>query len=134
LKLKAVKPFQLKRVNVDTTVQEKEVRFPTDTRLYDRVRERLVAPAKKQGISLRQNYNRKAKQLLFKQSRYSHARQIKSAKKCTRKLRTYLGRVIRDIQRQCPEPEQQLDTLIETSTRIFTQKRHDKKSLQCACA
>ena len=36
LKKKAVKPHQLKRVNVDTTVQEKEVRFPTDARLYDR--------------------------------------------------------------------------------------------------
>ncbi len=42
LKLKAVKPHQLKRVNVDTTVQEKEVRFPTDARLYDRARQRLV--------------------------------------------------------------------------------------------
>jgi IS5 family transposase len=42
LKLKAVKPFQLKRVNIDTTVQEKEIRFPTDARLYDRARQRLV--------------------------------------------------------------------------------------------
>jgi IS5 family transposase len=47
LKLKAVKTFQLKRVNVDTTVQEKEVRFPTDARLYDRARQRLVAEAEK---------------------------------------------------------------------------------------
>jgi IS5 family transposase len=129
LKLKAVKAFQLKRVNVDTTVQEKEIRFPTDARLYDRARERLVAEAKKRDISLRQNYNRKSKQLIFKQSRYSHARQMKRAKKCTRKLRTYLGRVIRDIQRQCPEPDQQLETLLETSTRIFTQKRHDKNKV-----
>ena len=42
LKLKAVKAFMLKRINVDTTVQEKEVRFPTDSRLYDRARQRLV--------------------------------------------------------------------------------------------
>ncbi len=46
LKLNAIKPHQLKRVNVDTTVQEKEVRFPTDARLYDRARERLVKAAK----------------------------------------------------------------------------------------
>ena len=43
LKTKAVKVFQLKRVNVDTTVQEKEVRFPTDARLYDRARQRIVS-------------------------------------------------------------------------------------------
>ena len=42
LKLKAVKKTQLKRINIDTTVQEKDIRFPTDARLYDRVRELLV--------------------------------------------------------------------------------------------
>ena len=55
LKLKAVKPFMLKRINVDTTVQEKEVRFPTDARLYDRARQRLVDESKRQGVALRQN-------------------------------------------------------------------------------
>jgi transposase, IS5 family len=102
LKLKAVKAFMLKRINVDTTVQEKEVRFPTDARLYERARKRLVNAVKKRKIMIRQNYNRKAKQLLFQQSRYAHARQMKRARKCTRKLRTYLGRVIRDIERKCP--------------------------------
>ena len=58
LKLKAVKLSQLKRINVDTTVQEKEIRFPTDARLYDRARQRLVVEAKKRDIHLRQNYNR----------------------------------------------------------------------------
>ena len=82
LKLKAVRAYQLKRVNVDTTVQEKEIRFPTDARLYDRCRQRLVCAAKERGIRLRQNYNRKSKHLLWKQSRYSHARQMKRAKRC----------------------------------------------------
>jgi IS5 family transposase len=41
LKLNAIKQFQLKRINVDTTVQEKEVRFPADARLYDRARHRI---------------------------------------------------------------------------------------------
>jgi hypothetical protein len=58
LKLKAVKGTQLKRINVDTTVQEKAIRFPTDARLYDRTRERLVKAANERGIPLRQNYNR----------------------------------------------------------------------------
>ena len=64
LRVKAVKAFMLKRINVDTTVQEKEVRFPTDARLYDRARQRLVDAAKKRRINLRQNYNRKSKHLL----------------------------------------------------------------------
>ncbi len=62
--------------------------------------------AKERGIELRQNYNRKSKTLLHKQGRYSHARQYKRAAKCTRQLRTFLGRVIRDIDRRCPEPDE----------------------------
>jgi IS5 family transposase len=103
LKIKAVNPHQLKRVNIDTTLQEKEIRFLTDARLYDRARKRLVNCAKERGISLRQNYNRKSKQTLCQQSRYAHAKQMKRDQKCTRKLKTCLGRVIRDIERTLPE-------------------------------
>src|SRR5690554_3775598 len=53
LRLKLIKPTQLQRVNVDTTVQEKNVRFPTDARLLDRARERLVKLAQAEGIELR---------------------------------------------------------------------------------
>ena len=129
LKLEAEKPFQLKRVNIDTTVQEKEIRFPTDARLYDRARQRLVDHAKERKIRLRQNYNRKSKHLLHRQSRYSHAKQMKRAARCTRKLRTYLGRVIRDIERSCPQPEPRLQSLLDTANRIFTQRRHDKNKV-----
>ena len=129
LKLKAVKATQLKRVNVDTTVQEKDIRFPTDARLYDRARERLVKEAKKRDIDLRQNYNRLSKNLVYKQNRYAHARQMKRAKSCTKKLRTYLGRVIRDIERKCQSPDKDLRSLLETSKRIFTQQRQDKNKV-----
>ena len=129
LKLKAVKSYQLKRVNIDTTVQEKAIRFPTDSRLYNRARERLVAAAKERAIELRQNYNRKAKHLLFKQSRYAHAKQMKRAKKCTKKLRTYLGRVVRDIGRKYPDPDDDLKSLLNISTRIFNQKQKDKNKI-----
>ena len=129
LKLRAVKATQLKRVNVDTTVQEKDIRFPTDARLYDRARERLVKESQKHGIDLRQNYNRLSKSLLHQQSRYAHARQLKRATSCTRKLRTYLGRVIRDIERKCPNPHEDLRSLLETSKRIFSQQRKDKNKV-----
>jgi transposase, IS5 family len=125
LTLKAVKPHQLKRINVDTTVQEKEIRFPTDARLYDRARERLVAAAKERDIDLRQNYNRKAKQLIAQQSRYAHAQQMKRAGQCTRKLKTFLGRVIRDLGRKCLHPDEELQSLLKIGTRIFQQKRKD---------
>lgn len=126
LKIKAVKPHQLKRVNVDTTVQEKEIRFPTDARLYDRARQRLAEAAKDRGISLRQNYNRKSKHALYMQSRYAHAQQMQRARQCTRKLKTYLGRVIRDIERNYQTPDGPLRNLLEIGRKIFHQQRTDK--------
>ena len=129
LKVKAVKPSQLKRVNVDTTVQEKEVRFPTDARLYDRARERLVAAAKQRGISLRQNYNRNSKKLILKQSRYTHAKQMKRAGRCTSKLKTYLGRVIRDIERKQPVPDEKLASLLHIATRVHQRTKNEKNKI-----
>lgn len=127
----AIKPTQLQRVNIDTTVQEKHVRFPTDSRLYDRAREVLVKAAKTHNIPLRQSYSRKGKHLLAQQSRYAHARQYKRAAACTRKLRTLLGRTLRDIKRQLDRvpPESVLHQLLERAQRIHDQQRHDKKKL-----
>ena len=126
LKLKAIKPHQLKRVNVDTTVQEKDIRYPTDARLYNRSRERLVKAAEERGIPLRQNYNRTAKRLVLKSNRYAHARQMKRARRCTKRLRTILGRVIRDIERKAPVIDKELGELLEVAKRIYKQERKDK--------
>ena len=129
LRLKAIKPTQLQRVNIDTTVQEKTVRYPTDARLYDRARAKLVAAAKRVGVKLRQNYNRVSKFALLMQGRYAHARQMKRAKRQTRQLKTYLGRVMRDIQRKCPNPDAELRQLLEIAGRIFQQQPHDKNKV-----
>jgi IS5 family transposase len=129
LRLKLIKPAQLKRVNVDTTVQEKNLRFPTDARLYDRARERLVAQAQAEGIPLRQTYVRVGKHLLKQSSRYAHAKQFKRAKRTTKKLRGYLGRVIRDIERKAGNPSEQMTELLATSKRIHLQERKDKNKV-----
>ena len=96
----AMAPRDTRRVVVDTTVQPKNVMFPTDAKLVHRAREKLVALAKKMGLDLRQSYTRVGKLALIKQQRYAHAKQFKRAGKCLRKLKTYLGRTMRDITRR----------------------------------
>ena len=91
LRMKLIQPRQLERINVDTTVQEKHVRFPTDSRLYDRARTVLVNLAKRRRLKLRQSYERLGKQLMLKQSRYGHARQYKRAGKCGRHSQDLVG-------------------------------------------
>src|SRR6267378_6935138 len=92
-KTDAIAPKDLARVIIDTTVQPKAVMFPTDAKLINRARERLVRLAKKLGVSLRQSYRRVGKLALIKHQRYAHAHQFKRANKSLRKLKTYLGRV-----------------------------------------
>src|ERR1700726_2362445 len=96
----AMKPGDLARVIVDTTVQPKNITFPTDAKLMNRAREKLVKLAKKLGVGLRQSYARVGKFALIQHQRYAHAKQFKRANRMLKKLRTYLGRVIRDIGRK----------------------------------
>lgn len=63
---------------------------------------KLVREAQKQGIRLRQTYRFVGKKAFIMQGRYASARQMKRAAKQTRKLKTYLGRVRRDIERKSP--------------------------------
>jgi IS5 family transposase len=119
----------VERVNVDTTVQGKAIAFPTDARLYHKVRRVLVKIAKKMHIDLRQNYERNGKKIFLKQSRYASAGQYGRAKKETKKLRTMLGCVIRDIKRKCSSPEGRLAKVLQIAQSIFNQKRDDKNKV-----
>jgi len=73
----------------------------------------LVRLAKKEGIELRQSYERLGKRAFIMQGRYSHARQPVRAKKEQRRLRLYLGRVVRDIERKHDNPQGMLATMLE---------------------
>jgi IS5 family transposase len=123
-------PNHLKHVNVDTTVQEKAIAFPTDARLYHKARAALVKVATKCGITLRQSYERLGKRALLMNSRYLHARQMKRAKRELKKLRVFLGRVIRDIQRKLtPSSENKLSRLLAVAQRIHQQQKYDKNKV-----
>jgi IS5 family transposase len=99
-RVKAAKPSDFTQVIIDTTVQEKAVAFPTDAKLMHRAREKLVRLAQKHGVELRQSYRRVGKQALIAQQRYAHAKQFKRANRSLRRIRTFLGRVERDIARK----------------------------------
>ena len=125
-KTKALKPSELSAVVVDTTVQPKNVAHPTDAKLLNRARDRLVRLARKHGMALRQSYARVGKLALIKQQRYAHAKQFKRAKKCLRRLKTYLGRVMRDISRKIAGDKSLKAVFalpLSLSYRVLTQKK-----------
>ncbi len=125
----AVRPTSLKRVSVDTTVQPKAIAYPTDAKLFNRSRERLVRLAGKQGVTLRQSYRRKDPQAVLKAGRYAHARQTQRMRKQIKRLRTYLGRVIRDIERKVEKPPEALRHELHLAKRLLKQQRSDSNKL-----
>ncbi|MCA1775820.1 MAG: IS5 family transposase [Loktanella sp.] len=129
-----VQDAHLKKVTVDTTVMEKNIAHPTDARLYEVARRKLVGLARAAGITLRQNYNRLGPRLCGKVGRYAHARQFKRMRKALRRLKGYTGRVLRDIERQMDKvADGPLKARITETTalvnRLLAQKPKDRKKL-----
>jgi len=123
---------ELRQVNVDTTVQEKNITHPTDAKLLYRAILKLSAAAKDRGIALRQSYVRVGKKASVKAGRYAHAKQFKRMRRELRKLRTYVGRMIRDIQRKTLAPgssDEALSALLERCQRLVDQQPTDSNKL-----
>lgn len=132
LRTKVIKAKDLNKVVVDTTVQEKAVTYPTDSKLQHRARILLVKKAKENGLELRQSYLRVGKQALFRGSRYASCKQMKRAKKQFRLVKKYLGCVARDIKRQVENNETLKNIfadLLGKTDKLLTQQRHDKNKL-----
>jgi transposase, IS5 family len=129
VRTKAIKPSELSQVIVDTTVQPKNVTFPTDAKLLNRAREKLVRLAQLNGVRLRQSYARVGKLALIKHQRYAHAKQFKRARRALKTLRTYLGRVMRDIGRKIADNaalEPKFAKLLLLARRVHEQQQRQR--------
>ena len=89
-----------REILIDTTVQEKNITFPTDTKLYRKIAEQCVSIADKEGVQLRQTYRRTIKKLMLAQRFRNHPKNYTKAVKAQRKLKTIAGRLMRDVERK----------------------------------
>ena len=130
---KIVKKQSFDKIIVDTTVMEKAVAYPTDSRLLERGRQHLVKLATTLGIRLRQNYNRQAPRLALQVGRYAHAKQFRRMKASLKSLRTLVGRVWRDIDRKLDRSDERTvaraEAILARVKRVLTQKPKDKNKL-----
>jgi len=126
----AVKPAEFERVIVDTTVQEKAVAHPSDSRLLEVARAKIAQLATRAGIKLKQSYAAEAKQLRRRAGGYAHARQFKRLRSVLRRQRVILGRLLRDVQRKLNDDiRAKLSPWLERAWRIHSQRPHDKQKL-----
>ncbi|MFQ5498022.1 MAG: IS5 family transposase [Nitrosopumilus sp.] len=125
-----VKKTSLKTVIVDTTVMPKNIAYPLDIKLYAKGCEKIVKLAKALNIQLRQTYLHVIKKSLRNNSRYAHCRKIKLAKKEERKVKTYLGRLNRDIRRKINKiGYKENEEFFLDIDRLLEQKKEDKNKL-----
>ena len=129
----AVKKTEFERVIVDTTVQEKAIAHPTDSRLLEVAREKVVRLAKRAGIQLKQTHEREGKTLRRRAGGYAHAKQFKRLRTVLKRQRTILGRLLREVRRKmgslADEARNKLDTWVQRAERIHRQRPKDKNKL-----
>jgi len=94
------KEVQEDEVLLDTTVQKKNITFPTDVKLQKKIIEKCRKIGNKEGIELRQTYKRELKQLMIDQRFHSHPRRKKKARAAARWIKVITGRIFRDIDRK----------------------------------
>lgn len=125
VRIQAVKKSEFERVIVDTTVQEKAIAHPTDSRLLEVARGQLAELAKKLGLAPKQTFEREGQTLRRKAGGYAHARQFKRLKKVLRRQRTILGSLMRDVQRKMVDlsetAQARLQELLDRVARIHAQ-------------
>ena len=117
-------------VVVDTTVQEKNITFPTDTKLYRKVAAKCIEIARDENIELRRSYRRTIPKLIFAQRGRNRPRGYKKAIKAQRKLKTIAGRLVREIERKLPVQQQErYAEQLNLFKRVLEQQRSDKNKI-----
>ncbi len=114
--------------SIDTTVQEKNITFPTDSKLHRRIIDKCKKIAEKENLPVRQSYTRTLKKLSLDQRFRNHPRNKWKARKTDRKEKTIAGRLVRELERNLT-PNSKYTFDIEIFNRILAQKRNDKNKV-----
>lgn len=124
------KKAQEREILIDSTVQEKNITFPTDSKLYKKIADKCVAIAEEEGVKLRQSYRRTVKKLILDQRFRNHPRNFKKAQRSTRKLKTIAGRLVRDLGRKLPQGVlTYYDELFDIFNRVLDQTRNSPNKI-----
>ena len=114
----------------DTTVQEKNITFPTDSKLHKKIIDQCKDIAEKEHIELRQTYTRTVKKLAFDQRFRNHPKNHGKARKADKKIKTIAGRLVRELDRKLPaERMPPYFSSLEIFKKVLSQKRNDTQKI-----
>ena len=119
-----------KMVLSDTTVQENNTTYPTDSKLAKQIIDKCNAIAGKEYVSQRQSYTKTSKQLLRDTYNPTHPKRKKKAKKAASKLKTIAGRLIRELRRKLSEDGfKKYEEELAFFEKVIQQKKNDKNKI-----
>lgn len=136
--LGAIDTSSFSRVIVDSTVQEKAVAHPVDSRLLETARRTVVKQARAAGIAFPRTHEVEGRKLMRKASGYAHARQMRRLAAVHKRQRTLLGRVLRHTEREVGKAapaatakaaHSRLHIALERARKLHDQQRSDKGKL-----
>lgn len=116
------------QVNVDTTVQEKNITFPTDAKLHKKIIKKCQGIAQQEQLPVRQSYVRTLKQLSRDQRFRHHVKNKGKAAKADRKIKTIAGRLVRELERNLP-PHSKYQKELDLFKQVLAQKRNTKDKI-----
>jgi len=117
-------------VCIDTTVQENNITFPTDAKLYRKIIIRCLKLARANGVKLRRSYAKEIKQRKLECRFAGHPRNRVKARKAVKRLKTIAGRLVRELERKLPaEVLEEQAEMFALFHRGLRQKRGDKNKL-----
>ena len=114
--------------SADTTVQEKNITYPTDNKLHRKIIERCKKISEKEDLPVRQSYTQTLKKLGVNQRFRNHPKNKSKVRKADKKVKTIAGRLVREIERNLPpNSKHQID--LELFKKILSQQRADKNKV-----
>ena len=113
---------------IDSTVQEKNITYPTDAKLHKKIVNKVLGIVKKLGLPLRQSYTFVLKKIYRDQRFRNHPKNRKKALRADRRLRTIAGRLVRELKRNLKE-NHDYDKLIRLFDTVLSQKRNSRKKI-----
>ncbi len=121
------KDGQEQQATTDTTVQEKNITYPTDNKLHRKIIKKCIAIANNEELNVRQTYTRTLKKLLMDQRFRNHPKNKGKARKADKKVKTIAGRLVRELERNLPPGLHQ--TILALFKQVLAQKKTDTNKI-----
>ncbi|CAM0117585.1 IS5 family transposase [Rhabdochlamydiaceae symbiont of Dictyostelium giganteum] len=126
---KTIAPAELNQAITDTTVMPKAISYPVDAKLLKRSLERIVKEVHKAHIPLKRTYLRVAKKALFEYQKWRHCKRYRRAATCLGRLRTYVRKVLQELDPILETCPRDLFKEVAIGTRLVLQERNDTSKI-----